>query len=93
MNNSTRKQIAALKAGIEALRDERRRNYASGEHAYQNGMRKDTLKSEGVEGELFMFAEDGHKNYVLISEHIKQLEDLIDIVSDPGVVHEQERLL
>jgi len=90
---ASRRQIAALKYVIELAKEDRRRNYAAGEHAYQHGVRVDKFSGDGIEGQSFGFAEDGHENYVLISEHIRQLEDLIEIISDPGVVHEQERLL
>lgn len=37
------KQIAALKLAVSALEQERRRNFAVGEGAYQHGIRQDVL--------------------------------------------------
>jgi hypothetical protein len=75
---SQRAQIAALQAGIKVLTDWRRRHYGPGHWAYESGVRDLT------------FAEDGHKHYQEYSEHIHQLEDLIEIITDPGCTFSEE---
>lgn len=114
------KQIAALKLAVSALEQERRRNFAVGEGAYQRGVRQDILDvylpneridlrppspkgkwfetgaglsyqryERHVTGELFRFAEDGHTSYMQYTLAIQELEDLIDILGDPGVTRLQ----
>jgi hypothetical protein len=82
-NPSASKQKAALLLAIEALTRERRRLHAAGEAAYQAGHRKDVIQGGEVSGEIFAFAEDGHIGYVHYSKSIQELEDLIEIVTDP----------
>lgn len=86
------KQIAAIKLAIESLKKERRAHFAAGGHAYRNGMRTDVIDSEGVTGVGFSFAEDGHASYTQYTDAIQELEDLIEVLTDPGVTRDQERL-
>jgi len=89
MNNpSTPKQVKALRLAIEALTRERRRLCAAGNHAYRHGIRTDEVNSDGVTGVLFSFAEDDHQSYDEYTAAINELEDLIEILADPGVVHD-----
>lgn len=81
-----RQQVKALKLAIEALGRERRRNFAAGDHAYRLGMRRDEVNRDGITGELFAFAEDDHRSYMEYTKAISELEDLIEIITDPGVV-------
>lgn len=87
MKKSQNKQIHALELSIDALKEKRRREFSAGEFAYRQGIRVDVLKSGGVTGTLFGFSESGHEKYVEYTEAIQQLEDLIEIITDPGVVH------
>lgn len=91
-NPSATKQVPALQLAIEALTRERRRICAAGEAAYRTGIRKNMINSEGVTGEVMSFAEDGHKGYTEYSNAIRELEDLIEIVTDPGPTKEQPEL-
>lgn len=77
-----KKQIAALKLGIEVLERERRERYAVGEHAWQEGYRPDVVNEDGVTGVVFGFTEDGHEGYVRYSEAIREFEDMIESLSD-----------
>lgn len=86
------KQISAINLSIDALTRERRKLHAAGEHAYQQGIRPVELNSNGIEGVGFLFAEDGHAGYVEYTKAIQELEDLIEVLTDPGVTHEQPRL-
>lgn len=85
-NPSASKQKAALLLAIDVLKKERRRLHATGEAAYQSGIRKDVIQTEEVSGEMFTFAEDGHIGYVHYSKAIQTLEDLIEIVTDPPAI-------
>lgn len=82
------KQVAALKLAIVSMTEKRRRLYAAGNHAWLSGLRTDTIPGNEVSGELFSFAEDGHRSYEEYTDAIQQLEDMIDIITDPGVVRE-----
>lgn len=70
-------QVKAIELAIQALEERRRRNYAAGEAAYQ--------KSIDLE-----FAIRAHKHYTEHTEAIRQLEDLIEILTDPGATVEPE---
>lgn len=87
-----KKQISAIKLSIDALTRERRKLHAAGEHAYQQGMRPVEINSNGIEGTEFLFAQDGHTGYIEYSDAIQELEDLIEVLTDPGVTCEQPRL-
>jgi len=87
--NTHAKQIKAINLAIEALKRERRKLYAAGEAAYNQGMRTDVINTNGTTGELFAFAEDGHKGYTEYTDSIQELEDLKDILLDPGVTKDQ----
>lgn len=86
------KQIFAIKLSIESLTRERRKLHAAGEHAYQHGIRSVEINSNGIEGTEFLFAEDGHAGYIEYTNAIQELEDLIEVLTDPGVTHDQPRL-
>lgn len=78
MKANTQKQVKALRLAIKVLTENRRR-FAAGEAAYtQQGITDLT------------FAVSGHKNYVEHNNAIQELEDLIEIVTDPGVTIEPE---
>jgi hypothetical protein len=86
------KQIYAIKIAIETLK-EKRREFAAGNFAYESqGIRTVEIKGDGITGTTLGFAESGHDGYVKYSEAIEELEDLIDILQDPGVTHEQPEL-
>lgn len=86
------KQIKAIKLAIETLQRERRRLYAAGNAAYYQGFRTDRVNKNDVVGELFVFAEAGHENYKEYSCAIQELEDLIDILQDTGVMRDQKKM-
>lgn len=88
MTNPHAKQIAAIKLAIESLTRERRRYFAAGDHAYRNGMRAYPINGNAITGVGFGFAEEGHKNYQEYTDAIQQLEDMIEVLSDPGVTYE-----
>lgn len=67
-----RKQIKALDRAIKVLIDWRRRHYGPGHWAYERGDRGMT------------FIEDGHRHYLDITQDIQQLEDLKEIILEPG---------
>ncbi len=86
------KQVAALKLGIEAL-TEKRRKYAAGEFAYsRQGLRPVSFDSDGVSGTGFQFTADDHKKYMECDKAIRELEDLIEILTDPGSTKAQPKL-
>jgi len=74
---SQRDQLKAIDIAIKCIAQVRRKYYAAGEAAYQKGMD-------------FEFAKTGHKHYEEHSQAIRQLEDLKEIITDPGVAIEQE---
>jgi hypothetical protein len=86
------KQTKAIYLAIDALERERRRLYAAGEAAYQQGIRTVKIDNEGVTGEAFTFAEEGHAGYIEYTEAIQQMQDLIEILTDPGVTKAQPEL-
>lgn len=67
-------QIQAIKLAITALTERRRTKFASGESAWLKGLHS------------LDFAATGHLHYTEHSEAIQQLEDLIEILRDPGVI-------
>jgi hypothetical protein len=77
LKKSTLRQVAALNLAIKALTERRRKLYATGEAAF-------------VKGIDFTFAVDGHKHYTEHSQAIKTLEDLIEILTDPGAVIDED---
>ena len=79
-----RKQITALKLAIESLKRERRRLHAAGDHAYRKGFRTVDLGKGRITGTTLGFAEADHAGYVEYTQAIQQLEDLIEIILDPG---------
>lgn len=90
MSTYSKPQIAALRLGIDALTD-KRRQYCPGHVAYtQQGIRPDVIDSEDVTGISFLWVERDHLKYEEYSKAIQQLEDLIDILMDPGVIRQEE---
>jgi hypothetical protein len=83
-----KKQIAALRLAIEALEDKRRTKFAVGDGAYRLGVRPDELKGDELKYTGLDFAEKDHKKYQQYTKAIQELEDLIDILEDPGVAYE-----
>lgn len=76
-------QIKAVELAIEALTERRRAKYAAGEAAHKQGIDLE-------------FAHRAHKHYTTHTEAIQQLEDLIEILQDPGAKadpEEQQRRL
>src|SRR3990172_3448057 len=92
-NPSANKQTTALKLAIEVLERERRRYFAAGEAAYNQGIRTDKIDTEGMKGDAFTFAEKGHAEYVRYTKAIQELADLIEIVNDEGTTIEQPSLV
>ena len=82
MNFSTRKQIAALRVAVEAL-ELKRQGYSVGHAAYLSGIRAD-VAANGIEWTGFAFAEEHYNEYVKIEATIRELEDLIEVLEDPG---------
>jgi hypothetical protein len=78
MNKYLTKQLAAIDLAIDALEDIRRRRHAMGEVAFHKG-------------HDFIFAEKGHANYTKYTQAIQELEDLKEILTDPGVTVEAEQ--
>lgn len=81
------KQIRALKHAIQTLEKERRR-FSVGHLAYtQQGIRPDPIKAEGVTGTAFDWVETDHRHYEECEQDIQELNDLIEILEDPGVIY------
>jgi hypothetical protein len=86
-------QIKAIKLAIETL-TEKRRQYASGHVAYtRQKIRPVEIKDTEVRGTGFAWVESDHKRYVEYDEAIRQLEDMIEIITDPGVTVEAEQMV
>jgi len=82
------RQIKAIKLAIEALVKERRK-FSSGHVAYeQQHIRPVEINSEGITGVTMGFAEDEHRKYKELDDAIQAMEDLIEIITDPGVTYE-----
>ena len=77
MDAYLKKQLKSLDLAIKALTERRRKMYAAGESAFQKGID-------------FTFAVDGHRHYDEHTQAIQALEDLKDILADPGVTVEPE---
>ena len=71
---SLRAHLKAIDIAIKCVTVWRRRHYGPGHWAYESGVRDLT------------FAEDGHRHYEEYSQALRQLEDLKEILTDPGVV-------
>lgn len=82
------KQITALNLAVECIERERRTKYAAGEAAHRQGIKSDIINSDGIMGTAFDWVEDDHKSYERYTKAIQELEDLIDILNDPGVTYE-----
>lgn len=88
-----KKQISALKLGIEVLGRERRERYAAGEHAWKEGYRPNEIKDPEVSGSIFGFAEEGHKGWVRYTEAIEQFLDMIEALSDADAKIDDQPML
>jgi hypothetical protein len=80
-NPSARKQIAAIKAGIESL-DVTRRRYSSGHYAYRQGIRKNQIKDGEISGTVFDWVEKDYKEFEKITDQMAALYDLIEVIED-----------
>lgn len=69
-------QKKALELAIKTLIDWRRRHYAPGEEAFKKGID-------------LTFAITGHHHYTEYTQAIQHLEDMIEIITDPGVTVEK----
>lgn len=88
--NIHRKQISALELAIDALTDKRRK-FAPGEKAYtRQGLRPDKMQDEEFTYTGFVFVEQDHKSYTEYTQAIQELEDLIEILEDPGVTVDEQ---
>jgi len=97
MTASARIWIKAIKHAIEVLERERRRLHSVGRYAYHMGIRSCeisvisefrvvpflTMEITGIDGS---FAEDGKAGYDKITEEIRQLQDLIEVLEDEPVI-------
>jgi hypothetical protein len=75
-----RKQLNAIDPAIDALKDIRRRRFAMGEVAYTQ---------QGITD--LQFAIRGHSGYEKYTKAIQELEDMKEILTDPGVKVEAEQ--
>ena len=86
------KELRALDLAIQAL-EEKRREYSPGHVAYtRDGVRADEIIDDKVTGVGFTWAQENHKKYIEYDQAINRLEDLKDILADPGVTRGQEPL-
>ena len=86
------KELRALDLAIQAL-EEKRREYSPGHVAYtRDGIRADEINDKKVSGVGFAWAQEDHKKYLEYDQAINRLEDLKDILNDPGITREQEPL-
>lgn len=86
-----KKEISALNLAIEAL-EEKRRRYAAGYAAYQQGIRANKIVDDKVSGVSFAWVEEDHEQYVKYDKAIERLGDLKEILADPGVTRSQRTL-
>ena len=70
--------VKACRLAISLISDERRKKYAAGEYAYQQGIRTSSINSDGITGDVLSFAENSHNKYEEYTEAIRQLEDFIE---------------
>lgn len=92
---SQTKQLKAIRLAITALTNERRR-YSAGHYAYIHGVRADTIKDKRIKGKGFTWAEEDYKTYNNYTQAIKEMHDLIEILTDLGAETEpdyQQRIL
>lgn len=78
-------QMRAIKIAIDAIEKMRREEYAVGHAAYMQGIRFDEIKDKKVKGVSFAWTHDDYKKYIECTQAIRQLEDLEEILTDPGV--------
>lgn len=83
-------QLKALGIAIDAIEQMRRQKYAVGHAAYMQGLRADEIKDKKITGVGFAWAQQDHKKYVECSEAIRQLEDLQEIITDPGAMVDEQ---
>jgi glutamate dehydrogenase/leucine dehydrogenase len=80
----------AVEIAIAAVEHVRRERYTAGHVAYLQGIRTDVISAAGVTGTGFAWAEDDHKKYIEHEETIRQLNDIIEILADPGVMVDEQ---
>ena len=85
MNKYLQPQIKALKLAISCLEDHRRKNFAVAHAAYSQGIRPDDIKGNGITGVGFAWVTEGEAHYQEYIDAIRQLQDMIEIITDPGV--------
>lgn len=83
----------AIQLAIECVEVVRRQRYAAGDAAYRMGIRPDKIEDDEITGTAFLFAESDHAGYVELTEVIRQLEDLPEILADPGVTVEEQIIM
>lgn len=84
-NKYIQKQVKAIRLMIGTAERERRRRYAAGHAAYLSGIRQSELDSGGITGMLFQWVETDHASYMEYTDAIQQMEDLIEILTDPPI--------
>lgn len=94
MDKYLQRQIKAINMGIAALEDARRR-YSDAHYAYKNGLRADEIppNEDGITGTGFGWVESGEAKYQEYTNAITELNDLIEIISDPGATVEKQGIL
>jgi len=90
-NKYIAKQIRAIEIAVESIEIVRRQKFAAGEAAYCQGIRSDKIIDDCVSGVSFDWVESDHKKYTEYTQAIRQLEDLHEILTDPGVIIEVEQ--
>jgi hypothetical protein len=83
-------QLRAIETAIKAVEHVMRERYAAGHRAYLQGLRPDKISAAGVTGTGFEWVVDDHKKYIEHEQTIRQLNDLIEILSDPGIVVDEQ---
>jgi hypothetical protein len=80
----------AIDLAIQALTYYRRAKYATGEDAYRRGIKADQMTGM-ITGAPFSWVEEEHNHYMECSRALQELEDLKEILSDPGVTIDEEK--
>jgi hypothetical protein len=89
VTDPTRRLPRAIDLAIQSLTDARRK-YAPGHAAYLQGIRVDVIKDKRVTGTGFTWAEEDYRKHEEYSQAIQEMEDLKEILADPGVVIDPE---
>lgn len=79
----------AIDLAIQSLTKERRQ-YRPGHFAYLHGIRPDVIDDKKVTGTSFLWAERDYHKHEEYSRAIQELEDLKEILADPGVTIDPE---